>query len=186
MARVLHPGYFPIQIENESCGSLYLPGNLLKSMELYWRVKKWAFFYQITFNAVVEKIQFNLDLSSPPKGEKIENESDLVCPKAPRWEEEINQQYTKSYSLILDSTGLNGSGISINVDHGEGFGGFTAPVQEGQGNLKAEITMGRFNTKIDASGPFQSTICKLTAFEWWPYKDAQGRALYNTSTGQRI
>ena len=83
MARVFHPKTFP-----ECSPSILIPESLERSMEAYWRVKKWKLDAVFTYGEDSEDVvSLTLDVQNPQYGDAVTSEADLVCPKSRKVEQ---------------------------------------------------------------------------------------------------
>lgn len=156
-------------------------------MEVYWRVKSWKFDGSFEYGDNFEDtISFVFDVSNPQFGSPALTETDLVCPKS------RSSDYIPNDPVDLISVTFFHANnvIFFDCQFGE-FGSVGGPLSSDDTAFPAPMTfkMGSYSRTMYAGGGNQANLkstISLTALEWWPYKDAQGRALYNTSTGQRI
>ena len=181
MARLLHPSYFPATRQAPNCeywGGFDIP--LEKKMEAYWRVKKWSINISATFNegASTTGASGILDVSS--RG----NEANLVCPGF------VLKELTPIGEMISVGAFIDASGFGVEgTSFDDIFLSWPANIVE---NVPVILKIGNYqkNTFASLFGAYQGAVDSSTglieAVEWWPYEDANGNPLYNTSTGQRI
>lgn len=181
MARVLHPSYFPATRFAPSCeywGGLDIP--LEKKMEAYWRVRKWSISISATFSGgeATTGASGILDVSS--RGD----ETNLVCTDAVLKELDPSGQMLSAFAII-DAVDFRFDGFSFDDI-------LLFWPDETLNNISVTLKIGEYQIETPASifgtdeNIVESSTGLVEAIEWWPYEDAQGRALYNTSTGQRI
>lgn len=184
MARFLHPKLFP-----ECSTSILIPESIERSMEVYWRVKSWRFDGSFKYGENLEDkdtISFVFDVSNPQFGSPVLTETDLVCPKS-----RSSDYFLDEASELISVTFFHANNkISFDCQFQE-FGSVDGPLSSDDTAFTSPMTfkMGSYSRTMYASGGDQANLkstISLTALEWWPYKDASGRALYNTATGQRI
>jgi hypothetical protein len=186
MARVLHPKLFP-----ECSSSLLIPESLERSMEAYWRVKKWrisaTFKYSEEFQ---DSVSFDLDISSPQFGTLIDTETKLVC-SGTRSNEIPSGDYVDLADGFLMHTAFGLAGPYFEFNFGE-FGTISGPVASDDTVLPSPMTfqMGSYSRTMYAEGGNQGNLTStisLTALEWWEYRDANGEnPLYDKDTGEPI
>lgn len=198
MARLLHPSYFPATRTAPSCeywgDSLFpfietpysLP--LKEGMEAYWRVKKWQVSVNLNYYDIESGVSGVLDVSAPSDGVPAIYEEDLVCVNNRR------QALTPSGAAFeqdaifeVGATGFRWEFFAFE------FLQFNWPAGNGSGGVVIKIpitfTMGDTIKTIDASVINQDSVVgagNVTAIEWWPYEDADGKALYDITTGQPL
>ena len=186
MARLIHPSYFPAtRAIGEAGCSYYLNLPLVQGMEAYWRVKKWRLVLNLnwaeTLNIFINQI---IDVSTPSLDTPINSEDQLVCGYSQRW------------NIPVSGSGAFGSGFSkssggfIWSADGFEFLDFQWPAVAGVDVLiPIEFSMGGFSQIINGSVSQQADTTgsgSVSAIEWWPYEDADGKALYDITTGQPL
>lgn len=179
MARLLHPSYFPATRTAPDCqywGGFDIP--LEKKMEAYWRVRKWSINISATFNdgASTTGASGILDVSS--RG----SEENLVCPGGVLKElDPIGEML--SASIFIDEIGFFFDGFSFDDL-------ILRWPEDSQQQIPVTLKIGDYTKNTNAvlfgSSGLVSSTGLVEAIEWWPYEDANGNPLYNTSTGQRI
>lgn len=182
MARLLHPSYFPATREAPNCqywGGFDIP--LEKKMEAYWRVRKWSININATFNegAATTGASGILDVSS--RGD----ETNLVCTDTSVKELDPSGQMI-SASAIIGAVDFTIDGVSFDDI-------LLFWPDERVANLPVTLRIGNYEKITYASLfgnigalPIDSSVGLVQAIEWWPYEDANGKALYNTATGQPL
>ena len=194
MARLIHPSYYPAERTAPYCsywgsGSALAEYSLPLStgMEAYWRVRKWQVSANLSYFGETAGVSGTLNLSSPDSGSPATSEIDLVCPEF------------RSVQLSTSGTTFNGT-FSVNAVGFEWeftafeFLEFNWPARKSFSEgiiffIPITFTMGDTTMTINASVVNQEDVTgsgSVTAIEWWPYADEDGKALYSTSTGQRL
>jgi hypothetical protein len=183
MGRVLHPKSFP-----ECSPSILIPESLERSMEVYWRVKKWQFNGSFNYGGGNEDtISFIFDVSNPQLGEGATNETDLVCPK-----QRLTFFYPSDAIDLLFVAFLHGNNtIDFKCDFNS-FGTVAGPYASDDRVFASPMTfqMGSYLRTMYAEAGNQANLTStisLTALEWWEYRDANGEnPLYDKDTGEPI
>jgi hypothetical protein len=186
MGRVLHPKLFP-----ECSPYILIPESLERSMEAYWRVKKWRI--SATFKYSEESqdsVSFELDISAPQFGTSIDTETKLVCPGA-RGNSIPSGDYVDLSDGVLEHLAFGLAGPFFEFNFGE-FGTVSGPIPSDDEVFPSPITfqMGSYSRTMYAIGGNQANLestISLTALEWWEYRDANGQnPLYDKNTGERL
>jgi hypothetical protein len=186
MARVLHPKLFP-----ECSPSILIPESLERSMEAYWRVKKWTI--SATFKYSEESqdsVSFDLDISSPQFGTPIDTETKLVC-SGTRSKEIPSGDYADLADGFLMHTAFGLAGPFFEFNFGE-FGTVAGPLAFDDSPFPSPMifSMGDYTRIMYAGGGNQANLestISLEALEWWEYRDASGQnPLYDKNTGQPL
>jgi hypothetical protein len=154
-------------------------------MEAYWRVRKWQVSANLSYFGNTAGVSGTLNLSSPDSGSPATSEIDLVCP------EFRSAQLSTSGTTFDGIFSVNAVGFRFEFTAFE-FLQFAWPAEQSSGSIiliPITFTMGGTTMTINASVANQDGVTgsgSVTAIEWWPYADEDGKALYNTSTGQRL
>jgi hypothetical protein len=180
MARLLHPSYFPATREAPDCeywGGFDIP--LEQKMEAYWRVRKWSINISATFGEDGSTTGASGILDVSQRG----NEANLVCPDSVVKE-------LAPLGQMIDASAFIGA-VDFHID-GLSFDDVLLFWPDNSlGNLPVTLRIGNYEKITYASlagipDPPNSSFGLVEAIEWWPYEDASGQALYNTSTGQPL
>ena len=192
MARLIHPSYYPAERTAPYCSywgssettyQYSLP--LSTGMEAYWRVRKWQVSANLSYFGNTAGVSGILNLSSPDSGSPATSEIDLVCPRF------RSAQLSTSGTTFDGTFRVNAVGFEWEFSAFE-FLQFNWPAEESSGSvilIPITFTMGGTTMTINASVVNQDGVTgsgSVTAIEWWPYADEDGKALYSTSTGQRL
>lgn len=199
MARLIHPSYFPAtRAIGEAGCSYYLNLPLVQGMEAYWRVKKWYLqLYLQWANDWPEppgylSLQINriIDLSAPDNpnefNKPITSEDQLVCGQGSTWFPAVTGLGAQGSSFQKSSGGF------LWIAEGFEFVSFEWPESrdpEGIVPISITLTIGEYSTIIRggvANQPDTVGFGSVQAVEWWPYEDANGKALYDITTGQPL